>query len=97
VVDPILQKSEPLGGSVLMRGAKELVTVAWIPPDAPYPHTYAFRQPILEEVLRERLAQLGIWVEWNTEFVGLDDQSVVTLADDQRIAANWIVGCDGAP
>ncbi len=96
VVDPILRNSVPLGGFVLMRGAKELVSVAWIPPDAPYPDSYVFRQPVLEKILREKLAQLGIEVEWNTEFVGIDDQNVITLADQQRIAASWIVGCDGA-
>lgn len=96
VVDPILHKSEPLAGAVVMCGTKELVTIPWVPPDAPYPHTYVFRQSVLEDVLRERLAQLGVAVEWNAEFVDLEDQSVATLADGQRIAARWIVGCDGA-
>jgi 2-polyprenyl-6-methoxyphenol hydroxylase-like FAD-dependent oxidoreductase len=95
VVDPILRKSEPLGESVIMRGAKELVTIAWVAPDAPYPHTYVFRQPDLEAILREKLAQTGTEVEWNAEFVGLDKENAIVLADGRRVAASWIVGCDG--
>lgn len=94
-VDPILHKSEPLAGAVVMCGTEKVVTIPWVPPDAPYPHTYVFRQSVLEDVLRERLAQLGVTVEWNAEFVDFEDQSVATLADGRRIAASWIVGCDG--
>lgn len=96
VVDALLRRSEPLGVSLIMRGAKELAEVTWIPPDAPFPYTYIFRQPVLEELLREKLDQLGIEVEWNAEFVGLDDQDTVALSDGRRVAAPWIVGCDGA-
>jgi 2-polyprenyl-6-methoxyphenol hydroxylase-like FAD-dependent oxidoreductase len=96
VVDPILHGSARLAGSALMRGTTELATIAWIPPDAPYPYTYLFPQPVLEEVLRQRLLELGVAVEWNAEFVGLKDPNVATLADGRRIAAAWIVGCDGA-
>jgi 2-polyprenyl-6-methoxyphenol hydroxylase-like FAD-dependent oxidoreductase len=96
VAELIQRNSEPLAGSVVMRGPEALVTIAWVPPDAPYPYTSVFRQPVLEEVLRNRLAELGVNVEWDTEFAGLDDQGMATLANGQHVVANWIVGCDGA-
>ncbi len=96
VVDGLLRRSEPLGVSVIMRGTTELAEVTWIPPDAPFPYTYVFRQPVLEEILRQKLAELGIEVEWSTEFVDLDDQRAAALSDGRRVAARWIVGCDGA-
>lgn len=96
VAQPILARSEPLTGSLVMRGPKPLVTIEWVPPDAPYPYTSVFRQPVLEEVLRERLAGLGVEVEWNAEFISLDDEGVVTLSDDRHVTVSWIIGCDGA-
>lgn len=96
VAGPIQRNSEPLEGSVVMRGPEALVTIEWVPPDAPYPYTYVFRQPVLEAVLRDRLAELGVEVEWGAEFASIDDQGVATLAGGQHITANWIVGCDGA-
>jgi 2-polyprenyl-6-methoxyphenol hydroxylase-like FAD-dependent oxidoreductase len=96
VAEAIQRNSEPLAGSVVMRGPEALVTIAWVPPDAPYPYTSIFRQPVLEEVLRNRLAEFGVEVEWNAEFASLDDRCLATLADCQHILPSWIVGCDGA-
>jgi 2-polyprenyl-6-methoxyphenol hydroxylase-like FAD-dependent oxidoreductase len=96
VADALLPRSQALGTSLIMRGTEELAAVNWMPPDAPFPYTYIFRQPVLEELLREKLGRLGIEVEWNTEFVGLDDQHTVALMDGRRVATRWIVGCDGA-
>jgi 4,5-epoxidase len=96
VAESIQRDSEPLAGSVVMRGPKTLVTIGWVPPDAPYPHTSVFPQPALEEVLRRRLAEFDVDVEWNSEFAGLDDQGMAALADGERVPSNWIVGCDGA-
>jgi 2-polyprenyl-6-methoxyphenol hydroxylase-like FAD-dependent oxidoreductase len=96
VVGEILQRSEPLAGSAVLRGDTELFRIDWVPPDAPYPYTYIFPQTALEDVLRKRLAQLGVTVEWNTELVGFDDRYAARLADGQSVAADWIVGSDGA-
>jgi len=99
VVGSILEISEPLHGSSIMRGTEELADVRWIPPDAPYPYTYVFPESGLERILRDRLAELGVTIEWNTELVGLEHREsdvVATLADGRRLLTQWVVGCDGA-
>src|SRR5262249_678966 len=53
----------------------------------------------LERILRDRLAEFGVAIEWNTELVGLEQREsdvVATLADGRRLQAQWVVGCDGA-
>jgi 3-(3-hydroxy-phenyl)propionate hydroxylase len=96
VAGEIVQRSKPLGGSAVLRGDTELFRIDWVPPDAPYPYTYIFPQTALEDVLRARLGQLGVTVEWNLELVGFDDHYTARLADGQRVGADWIVGSDGA-
>lgn len=56
-------------------------------------------QAAVEEALRDRLAQLGGEIDWNTPLVDLrqDDTGVVaTLGIGERALAGWLVGCDGA-
>ncbi|MFE4452372.1 FAD-dependent monooxygenase [Streptomyces sp. NPDC056796] len=68
-------------------------------PDAPYDRGRLIAQWRLEEILRDRLAGLGVAVETGTEVVGItDDGTSVTaaLADGSRAGARYVVGCDGA-
>ncbi|MFI6446842.1 FAD-dependent monooxygenase [Kitasatospora sp. NPDC050543] len=68
-------------------------------PDVPYPRSLTVPQWRVEELLRERLAEFGVRVEYGAEFAALtqDEQGVtVTLADGGRIEAGYLVGCDGA-
>ncbi|MBT2477474.1 FAD-dependent monooxygenase [Streptomyces sp. ISL-94] len=52
----------------------------------------------VEEVLRERLAGLGVAVEYGLQVVGIDqDETGVTarLADGRSVRARYAAGCDG--
>ncbi|GAA0688070.1 FAD-dependent oxidoreductase [Kitasatospora atroaurantiaca] len=67
-------------------------------PDAPYDSGLFLPQWRVEELLREQLAEYGVKVELGVELVDLtQDEDGVTalLADGGRIAADYLVGCDG--
>ncbi|MFI9271626.1 FAD-dependent monooxygenase [Kitasatospora sp. NPDC052896] len=67
-------------------------------PDVPYARPWTLPQWRLEEILRDRLAGLGVRVELDSELVELSqDETGVRagLADGRQIAAGYLVGCDG--
>ena len=72
-------------------------------PDTPHPNLVLIPQWRTEQVLRERLAELGGAVEWGRELVDLEQQEDGVLArmatsSDGAVAtirAGWVVGCDG--
>ncbi|HEY5728186.1 MAG TPA: FAD-dependent monooxygenase [Acidimicrobiia bacterium] len=71
-------------------------------PDTRYRRIVFAPQPVVENVLRRRLAGLGVEVEWGTELVGLaQGESSVAVnvrgADGRRqtLSAQYLVGCDG--
>src|SRR3712207_5357918 len=72
-------------------------------PDTPHPNLVLIPQWRTEQVLRERLADLGGAVEWGRELVDLEQQGDGVLARvatspegaGETIRAAWVVGCDG--
>jgi len=64
--------------------------------------TYALHQPAVEQVLRDRLDELGVRVRLGTEFVDLEQDEAgvnVTLRDGERsfgLRARYVVGADGS-
>jgi 2-polyprenyl-6-methoxyphenol hydroxylase-like FAD-dependent oxidoreductase len=72
-------------------------------PDTPHPNLVLIPQWRTEQVLRERLTELGGAVEWGRELVDLEQQEdgvlarVATSPDGagETIRAGWVVGCDG--
>jgi 2-polyprenyl-6-methoxyphenol hydroxylase-like FAD-dependent oxidoreductase len=64
----------------------------------PYPNLWLVPQYRMEEILRERLAQLGGHVEFGTAFERVlpDDRSVrVHLSTGEVVTAEYLIGCDG--
>ena len=64
----------------------------------PYPNLWLVPQYRTEEILRERLAQLGGRVEFGTAFerVATDDRGVrVHLSTGDVVTAEYLIGCDG--
>jgi 4,5-epoxidase len=60
-------------------------------------------QADVESTMRQRLAELGGHVEWDTRLVAArqDDMSVIATAQtadgtEHHIEAHWLIGCDGA-
>jgi 2-polyprenyl-6-methoxyphenol hydroxylase-like FAD-dependent oxidoreductase len=69
----------------------------------PYPYILILGQDDNEMIMGEKLRNLGVSVEWNTELVGLaqePDGVTATLkhagGDNRQIRAAWVGGCDGA-
>ena len=69
----------------------------------PFPFVLVLEQSRNEELLGDRLRELGGVVEWQTTLADFDAgpdgvQAVLRHADgrEERVAARWLVGCDGA-
>ncbi len=63
-----------------------------------YPFTLMISQAETEQLLRERLEQLGGRVEWESALVRIDDtgdRATAYLADGTVIRARYIIGADG--
>lgn len=73
-------------------------------PGTPYAQGRLIAQWQLEEILRDRLARSGVRVELGAEVVDIADgggtdgggAATAVLAGGSRIAARYVVGCDGA-
>ena len=69
---------------------------------SPYPFMLAFPQDEHERFLRDRLAQLGAQVQWNSALEDLTDHGDVVeavVSDGESTAGSdyaYVVGCDGA-
>ena len=83
---PFTLRLGPLGGR---KQATELV---------PYPNLWLVPQYRTEEILRERLAQLGGQVEFGVAFEGMatGERGVqVHFSSGESVTAEYLVGCDG--
>ncbi|MDF9816352.1 2-polyprenyl-6-methoxyphenol hydroxylase-like FAD-dependent oxidoreductase [Streptomyces sp. SPB162] len=67
-------------------------------PGAPYVRGLLIAQWNVERVLRDRLAEWGVRVEFGTELTGFEqtaDAVTATLAGGERLEVSHLVGCDG--
>jgi 2-polyprenyl-6-methoxyphenol hydroxylase-like FAD-dependent oxidoreductase len=69
----------------------------------PYPFILILGQDDNERIMGDKLRDLGVSVQWNTELVALDQEAdgvTATLrrpdGTSRKIRAAWIGGCDGA-
>lgn len=72
-------------------------------PDVPYPSPWMLPQPRALEILRARLREAGIYVEYGTQLTGLsqnDEGVTATLARNsgasEELRCAYLVGADGA-
>ncbi|WP_331729467.1 FAD-dependent monooxygenase (plasmid) [Streptomyces sp. NBC_00028] len=71
-------------------------------PSTPYPRTVLLPQWRVEEILRERLADLGVTVEYGTELADLTQHSdrvrvlLKSASGSEHGRFSHVVGCDGA-
>ena len=71
--------------------------------ETPYPFILILGQDDNERIMGDKLRELGVSVQWNTELVGLAQDSgqvIATLKEpdgtNREIRAAWVGGCDGA-
>jgi len=69
----------------------------------PYPFILILGQDDNERIMGDKLRDLGLSVQWNTELVGLQqepDRVAITLklpdGTNGKMHAAWVAGCDGA-
>jgi 2-polyprenyl-6-methoxyphenol hydroxylase-like FAD-dependent oxidoreductase len=93
------------GGNIWAGGRhKARIPLGQIGKDSsPFPYVLMLGQDDNERILGDRLRELGVEVQWNTELVDLEQKSdrvEVTLrrsdGTEQRIAVAWVAGCDGS-
>ncbi|MEC3952649.1 FAD-dependent monooxygenase [Nocardia sp. CDC153] len=76
-----------------MLGAPPLVAS----PAVPYPDTWLIPQWRTEEILHDHLTSLGVRVEWNTEILGVTQDSTGVIAHTAHgdLRADYLVAADG--
>ena len=69
----------------------------------PYPYILILGQDDNERIMGEKLRELGIAVQWNTELTGIEqhaDKVTATLkqpdGSSRTLDVAWVAGCDGA-
>jgi 2-polyprenyl-6-methoxyphenol hydroxylase-like FAD-dependent oxidoreductase len=69
----------------------------------PYPYILILGQDDNERIMGDKLRELGLSVQWNTELVGLEQQPDSVTATlrhpdgtSRKLVAAWVAGCDGA-
>ena|SRR5262245_7691840 len=69
----------------------------------PYPFILVLGQDDNERIMGDKLRELDVSVQWNTELIGLSQEADKVTATLRRpdgtngtIAAAWVAGCDGA-
>src|SRR5829696_4331316 len=83
------------------RGTETLqrLSVRYTDPGMPNPAPpLVISQTRIEEALRERLAERGVTVDWDSGLVDLDEDATgvtAVLGNGGRLRASWVVGCDG--
>ncbi|HEU4915106.1 MAG TPA: FAD-dependent monooxygenase [Acidimicrobiia bacterium] len=70
-------------------------------PSTEYPFILFAPQPVVEAALRERLASMGVDVEWGSELVGFEQSEEevlcrVVAGGKRTIRTRYLAGCDGA-
>ncbi|SFQ19672.1 2-polyprenyl-6-methoxyphenol hydroxylase [Amycolatopsis arida] len=103
VLDAVLAEGMPpapirayVGGELV--GERRMAPVLEPTPDVPYPNPRVLGQSRTEAILRARLAELGVRVEFGTELAGFTQDSAgvtATLGGGQRVRAAYLVGADG--
>lgn len=70
---------------------------------SPFPFILMLGQDDNERIMGDKLREWGVSVQWNTELVGLEQQSdhveaAIKQSDGtlRKISAAWVAGCDGA-
>jgi 2-polyprenyl-6-methoxyphenol hydroxylase-like FAD-dependent oxidoreductase len=70
---------------------------------SPFPYVLMLGQDYNERIMGEHLAQYGLAVQWDTELIGLDQQTdhvIATIKDrdgsTRKITATYVAGCDGS-
>ncbi|MBL0885181.1 FAD-dependent monooxygenase [Myceligenerans indicum] len=104
VASPVLAEGQRVDVLTLRTGYRDRIAVDFRDlADTAYPHMVDIPQARTEHLLIDRLAETGVHVERDTACTALEQTAdgvvaSVTTPDGatESIAADWVVGCDGA-
>ncbi|MGJ0120499.1 FAD-dependent monooxygenase [Williamsia sp. MIQD14] len=95
----ILQRAVRVPRFDIRDGARSIAQLDFSTLATEYPFTAMISQADTEAILRERLAECGVAVEWNTRVVDLDADGHVRLQDpaggSQTVRFDAVIGADG--
>ncbi|GAB2884662.1 FAD-dependent monooxygenase [Streptomyces mayteni] len=107
VAAPLAERALPLSGASYWSRGRKVAAVAFGGlPNTRFPGPLCVPQPVTEELLYERLTQLGGTVRWNTTVltVTADDSSATVTLDEgegegegaeSTLRARWLIAADG--
>jgi 2-polyprenyl-6-methoxyphenol hydroxylase-like FAD-dependent oxidoreductase len=102
VADAFLAAGQRITGVDLNGNGGSIAHVAFASLETRYPYVLGVPQDETERILEEHVAKLGIAVERGTELTGLTRRDGLILAQlrgqggVEEVAADWVLGCDGA-
>jgi NADPH-dependent dioxygenase len=105
IADPIEERAQKLYDMRAYADGRELTHVVMDPEDlfTRYPCSYSLPQVYTEEIMRQRLAEVGGRIEYTTRLEHLEqnEHEVIAVVRDpdgqsRQIRASWLIGCDGA-
>jgi 2-polyprenyl-6-methoxyphenol hydroxylase-like FAD-dependent oxidoreductase len=110
VLEPVQARANPIDGLKLFLGPEKSAKLQFTDVPSPYPHPLLLPQPDTEQILSDRLRELGTEVERGVECVDLRQEAesvsvrfrfhpATETEDDEVVEKNisfpWVVACDG--
>ena len=89
----------PLRAAHVHAGGERLGALAFGALESAWPRPLVIEQHAVERLLRDRFAELGGVVRWETALEGWEegaDAITARLSTGERLRVGWLVGCDGA-
>lgn len=102
VVAPFLEKANRVTSVAIITHGRALAQMRFEPGESPYPFVAMVPQDVTEKLLAEELRRKGGNVEYETTFVGSEQQNgCVNVSADHKgegikLRASFVIGCDGA-
>jgi 2-polyprenyl-6-methoxyphenol hydroxylase-like FAD-dependent oxidoreductase len=99
----LVDRGIPLRALNFYQGTTLLAELDTTAVDSPFPMDLCIAQWQTTELLRERVRELGVEIEWNTRLAGFDADGTGLSVDlvhadghTERSNTVWLVGCDGS-
>src|SRR5262245_24349871 len=102
IAAPFLQEANLVKSVAVMVPHPALAHIPVPPDDSPYPFVAMVPQNVTERLLADELRLKGGSIEYETAFVGADQQdgavtvTIVQQGKPVQVRASFVVGCDGA-
>ncbi len=103
VADKLVEAGFSIKNFSIQSKGKKLLNYNFSLLNTAYPLLLSLPQPKSEQILIDRLLELDTNIEWNTEFLSMqqnDEQVISTIrhqdGTEETITSNWLLCCEGA-